>query len=296
MQYLERVQSGIDYIEENLDKPMSLTEISAHADMSHWHFQRIFKALTNETLKSYVRSRRIANSMDTLFDKSRSILDVAVASGFESHESYTRAFQRLFGYSPSDYRDQAQQRLITKKPRFDQCYLENLNKNISLEPRFYTSKERVFVGIKSQVKGVESDKANIAEKLPELWEAFIPRVHEIDNVVDGTFYGVISVEENHEGHMRLHYMACAEVSSVCNLPLGMASTRLEKQDYAEFRHTGKSDEEDFNQTISYIYSSWLLQSNKKHTYAPDIETYGPEFKYQSSDSIVYYAVPIAPIN
>lgn len=296
MQYLQKIQSGIDYIEDNLDKPMALTEISAHVDMSHWHFQRIFKALTNETLKSYVRSRRIASSMDMLFDKSCSILDVAVASGFESHESYTRAFQRLFGYSPSDYRDQALQRLITKKARFDQPYLENLNKNISLEPTFYSSKERILVGLKSQVIGIESDKANIAEKLPELWGRFIPRVHEIDNIVDDIRYGIISVEENQQGQKRLHYMACAEVSAVANLPKGMASMRLAKQDYAEFKYTGKVNVEDFNQTISYIYSNWLLQSNKKHTYAPDVETYGPEFDYQSAHSVVYYAIPIAAIN
>ena len=296
MQYLQRIQSGIDYIENNLDKTMLLAEVSAHAEMSHWHFQRIFKALTNETLKSYVRSRRIANSMDILFDKRHSILDVAVASGFESHESYTRAFQRLFGYSPSDYRDQAQQRLITKKARFDQSYLENLNKNISLEPTFYTSKARILVGVKSQVIGIESDKANIAEKLPKLWGDFIPRENEINNIVDDVRYGIISVEENEQGQKRLHYMACAEVSSVENLPEGMSSMHLAKQDYAEFKHTGKVDVNDFNQTISYIYSNWLLQSNKKHTYAPDVEIYGSEFNYQSDDSVVYYAIPIAPIS
>ncbi len=109
-------------------------------------------------------------------------------------------------------------------------------------------------------------------------------------------YGIISVEDNQLGQKRLHYMACAEVSSVCNLPNGMASMRLAKQDYAEFKHTGKVDVEDFNQTISYIYSNWLLQSNKKHTYAPDVEIYGSEFESQSPDSIVYYAIPIAPIS
>jgi len=106
---------------------MTLQNISAAANMSHWHFQRIFKALTNETLKSYVRSRRIVNSLDDLFDQHLSILDIALSSGFESHESYTRAFQKLFGITPSEYRKSAQDRLIFQKHQFDKNYLVNKN-------------------------------------------------------------------------------------------------------------------------------------------------------------------------
>ncbi|MEP0355991.1 AraC family transcriptional regulator [Paraglaciecola sp.] len=292
MKYIDSIQLGIDYIEDNLDKPIPLASVSAHANMSHWHFQRIFKALTNETLKSYVRSRRIANSMDSLFNKERSILDVAISSGFESHESYTRAFQKLFGYSPSEYRQRASQALIIKKARFDQGYLENLHQNLSLEPRIYTVRAKILVGVKIEVIGIESDKTNIAEKLPELWESFMPRVSEIDNTIEGTCYGIITIKENTKGEQKLFYMACIEVSKLGPTPKGMESTKLSEQQYAEFKHTGQVNTDHFNQTISYIYSSWLLGSNMKHTYGPDVETYGPEFNYQSDDSVVYYAVPI----
>lgn len=294
MKYLDRIQLGIDYIEDNLEKPIPLTSVSAHANMSHWHFQRIFKALTNETLKAYVRSRRIANSMDSLFDKERSILDVAIASGFESHESYTRAFQKLFGYTPSEYRQRASQALIIKKARFDQGYLENLHQHLNLEPRIYTKPAKVLVGTKIEVIGIESEKTNIAEKLPALWEGFMPRLAEISNTIEGTCYGIITVEENAKGEQKLFYMSCIEVSKLGPIPEGMVSTTIPEQQYAEFQHTGHVNTDHFNRTISYIYSSWLLRSNMKHTYGPDIETYGSEFNYQSDDSIVYYAVPIEP--
>ncbi|MEP0174093.1 MAG: AraC family transcriptional regulator [Paraglaciecola sp.] len=292
MKYLNAIQKAIDYIEENLDKPLPLTAISAHARMSHWHFQRIFKALTNETIKSYVRSRRIANSIDSLYDKNLSILDVAIASGFESHESYTRAFQKLFGYTPSEYRQRASQALIIKKAKFDQGYLENLHQNLLLEPRIFTSSAKVLVGTKIEVIGIESEQTNIAEKLPALWESFMPRLPEIKHKVEGTCYGIITIEENSESQQKLFYMSCIEVSQLSSIPDSMVSITLPAQQYAEFTHTGQVNTDHFNQTISYIYSSWLLGSNMKHTYGPDVETYGPEFNYQSDDSIVYYAVPI----
>ncbi|MEP1555037.1 effector binding domain-containing protein, partial [Paraglaciecola sp.] len=219
-------------------------------------------------------------------------LDVAIASGFESHESYTRAFQKLFGYTPSEYRQRASQALIIKKAKFDQGYLENLHQNLLLEPRIYTSSAKVLVGTKIEVIGIESEQTNIAEKLPALWESFMPRLPEIKHKVEGTCYGIITIEENSESQQKLFYMSCIEVSQLSSIPDSMVSITLPAQQYAEFTHRGQVNTDHFNQTISYIYSSWLLGSNMKHTYGPDVETYGPEFNYQSDDSIVYYAVPI----
>jgi AraC family transcriptional regulator len=292
MHYLGKIQAGIDFIENHLSTHIELTDISSHANMSHWHFQRIFKALTNETLKSYIRSRRIANSLEHLLNKQNSILDVAVASGFESHESYTRAFQRLFGFPPSKYRQGAKQKLIIRKPKFDSDYIKNLNDNVSLEPKIYHLEERHYIGIETEVKGIESEKTNIAEKLPALWDEFVPRLSEIESPIGNICYGIISQKNNAKGHNALHYLACIEVSDSSTILEGMKSMTLAAQQYAEFQHNGMVDVENVNRTISYIYSSWLLNTNMQHTFQPDIEIYGPEFKVQSEDSIIYYAIPI----
>lgn len=298
MYYLDKVQTAIDYIEEHLNRDIELTEISSVASMSHWHFQRIFKALTNETLKSYVRSRRITNSLDALYDKNFSILDIAIASGFESHESYTRAFQKLFGITPSEYRKSAKERLIFQKHRFDNDYLINLNTNLSQEPSFYSTQDRFFIGLSTEVIGIESEKNNIADKLPQLWEKFVPRLHEISDKVDDTCYGIISQEEDNAGSTKLFYTACIEVNNLPtnSLPKDMIATHLPSQLYAEFQHKGMVDIENVNRTINYIYSSWLMNSNMRHTYQADIEIYGPEFKMNTEDSIIYYAIPVEPIN
>ena len=61
MNYLKQVQRGIDFFEESLDDDISSEAISSEAianaaGISRWHFQRLFKALTNETLKTYIRN------------------------------------------------------------------------------------------------------------------------------------------------------------------------------------------------------------------------------------------------
>jgi len=297
MNNLARVQTAIDFIEENLDRNIQLTEISAVANMSHWHFQRIFRALTNETLKSYVRSRRIVNSLSTLQNKELSILDVAIATGFESHESYTRAFKKLFGITPSLFRESAQDNLIFQKYRFNESYLSNLNSNVELEPRFYSTSDRFFVGMTTECIGIESDKNNIAEKLPQLWENFVPRMQEVPNPKDQTGYGIISHKEDEYGNKtRLFYTACMQVNVLPeNLPNGFDSIHLPAQHYAEFKHRGMVDVDSVNQSISYIYSSWLMNSNMRHTYDADVETYSYEFIPKSEDSIIYYAIPVEPI-
>ncbi len=292
MNYLKQVQTGVDYIEANLDTEFSLADVAQAACMSQWHFQRIFKALTNETLKAYIRSRRIANSLDALLFSESSILEIAVDAGFETHESYTRAFQKMFDLTPSNYRKRAEKSLILRKAQFDIRYLQNIAENISLEPDIYSVGERHFVGIKTPVHGVDSEKNNLAEKLPPLWEGFIPRLTEIQFAIPDTCYGLI--EQSQEKPGQLEYTACIEVSriNITTIPEDMTVVTLPAQQYAQFTHKGLMNVDNLNNTVNYIYSSWLLRSELRHTFAPDLEIYGPEFAYQSEDSVVYYAIPV----
>lgn len=66
MDYLRQAQLGIDYIEAHLDSDIATADVARHAGISHWHFPRIFKGLTNETLKTYIRSRRMSGAADAL--------------------------------------------------------------------------------------------------------------------------------------------------------------------------------------------------------------------------------------
>lgn len=99
--YLDRIQQGVDYIESRLEEDIALADVAKAAGLSQWHFQRMFRALTGETLKTYIRSRRLANSLDRLLSTRLRILDIALLAGFESQESFARAFKQSFGVTRS---------------------------------------------------------------------------------------------------------------------------------------------------------------------------------------------------
>lgn len=70
----------------------------------------------------------------------------------------------------------------------------------------------------------------------------------------------------------------------------MAFVDIPESRYAKFTHKGES--KNINNTVNYIYSSWLLTSNRLHTSGPDLEVYGSEYDPVSNNAIMYYAIPI----
>ena len=290
MSYLRQIQVGIDYIEANLDFDITLAQVASATGISQWHFQRIFKALTNETLKTYIRSRRLANSLEKLLVTNAKIIDIAVCAGFESQESFTRAFKKTFDMTPNEYRKLGDKSLFLKKAQFDTEYLQHINRNISLEPEIYNQQRLLLVGLKTCFYSVDSEKNNIAEKLPPLWSDFLSRRGEIQNIVPGVGYGV--VRQTKENTDRLEYFAATEVSRLGVLPENMVSVEIPAATYAKFTHKGEV--KNINNTVNYIYSSWLLQSGMRHTYGADLEFYGSDYHPVSDKSIMHYAIPIKP--
>lgn len=82
----------------------SLNELSEQDGRSPWHLQRLIKAETGESPLQFSRRIRLQRSAATLVTTDKSVLDVAFDAGFESHESFTRAFRATFNLSPSGYR------------------------------------------------------------------------------------------------------------------------------------------------------------------------------------------------
>lgn len=92
------------HIQANLDGNLSLDALSQRAGLSAWHFHRAFKAETGETPASYVTRLRLERGAFRLQIQDASVLQIALDCGFNSHETFTRAFQRAFGKSPTAYR------------------------------------------------------------------------------------------------------------------------------------------------------------------------------------------------
>ena len=287
--YLERIQRGVDFIESKLDEDVVLSAVAREAGLSQWHFQRIFKALTGETLKTYIRSRRLAASLERLLTTNLRVLDIALLAGFESQEAFARAFKASFGISPLSYRKLGKRSLFLRKPQFDSGYLAQLQKNPSLEPTFIEEPARVLVGVRTTFFGTGSEKNNFSARLPALWAEFTPHMHEIPARDDTAAYGV--VRQCSEADEELEYHAACIVSSLGAIPGGMRVLELPRTRYARFSHRGPAEELD--RTVSYAYATWLAGSGLRHSGGADLEIYGAEYHPTSPDSLIEYAIPLA---
>lgn len=102
---IKRVQNAIIFVENNLLEPIEIDTVAEQAFMSKSSFYVLFFELFNTTIKDYIRKRRLANSAYDLIYTKQTILDIALHYQYQSYESYSRSFKKLFGISPTYYRE-----------------------------------------------------------------------------------------------------------------------------------------------------------------------------------------------
>ncbi len=100
---INAVQRMQNYISENINSPITLSDIAKAAGYSQWHSARIFKELTGKSPFEYLRAFRLSRAALYLRDNQAKIIDVAFDFVFDSHEGFTRAFNKHFGMSPKKY-------------------------------------------------------------------------------------------------------------------------------------------------------------------------------------------------
>lgn len=95
---------ALTFIEENIERPISLDELAGLSYMSRFHFSRTFKARTGMTPMSLIAHVRIERSMSLLRQNPDCVSDIALAVGFSSLSHFTDQFKRITGMTPSEYR------------------------------------------------------------------------------------------------------------------------------------------------------------------------------------------------
>lgn len=105
LDYRQRVCRAMNYISGNLDRDLALEDIARAANFSAFHFHRIFKAATGETVFGFVRRLRLEWAANRLLGKPREdITAVALECGFSSSQNFAKAFRAHYGATPSEFR------------------------------------------------------------------------------------------------------------------------------------------------------------------------------------------------
>lgn len=97
------VQRMQDYIEDNLEEPISMAELSRVASFSPWYSYRLFQRFVGLSPFCYIRRLRLAKAALKLKGGGKKVIDAAFDLGFENVDGFTRAFRREFGMLPSTY-------------------------------------------------------------------------------------------------------------------------------------------------------------------------------------------------
>ncbi len=132
MTIYEQIQKTIDYLEKNLSSQLTCEHIADEANMSVRSFYNYFWVISGYSYKQYVIKRRLTKALDLLQKKNLQIVDVAFESGYETHESFSRAFKNEFGVSPVDFRRRPQNfKGVSKLKIIKEMYMGVIVKSLS---------------------------------------------------------------------------------------------------------------------------------------------------------------------
>ena len=107
--WTEGIQNAVQYIEDNLENELRIEDIAAKAYVSPFHFQKIFSVLCGFTVGEYIRCRRLTLAAEELSLSDARVIDIALKYGYDSPDSFTRAFTKFHGASPSAAKEKGAQ-------------------------------------------------------------------------------------------------------------------------------------------------------------------------------------------
>ena len=270
--WIEGIQQSIDYIEQNLAETLDIEEIAGIAALSPFYYQRIFGALCGMTVGEYIRARRMTLAAQELTGSDAKVIDVAVKYGYDSPDSFTKAFVRFHGIAPSK----------AKEPGAPLRAMAPLHIRISLEGgsmmdyRIVEKAPFTIVGVK---RPFNSDTSY--QEIPKFWDEWLALGEK--RPVMGTFGVCIDMDgKDFDYWIADLYFPWEDVPEGCETRLIPGSL------WAQFPCTIST----LQDTNTKIWSEWL-PALQGYTLARDydIEVYLPP-EEGSREMKVYIWVPL----
>ncbi len=156
MDWITGIQNAINYIENHLQNTIDYEEVAKQSFSSSFHFQRVFSILCGMTLGEYIRARRLSLAGTELATTNAKVIDVAAKYGYESPESFTKAFQKFHGMTPSQARSNG-----AMLKSFSRLSIKiTLEGGTTMKYRIEEKPAMLLTGYKKRFSGNPGDKQN----------------------------------------------------------------------------------------------------------------------------------------
>ena len=263
MDWIERLNEAIRYIEENLTGKIEYEKLGQIACCSAYHFQRMFTYMAGMPLSEYIRKRKMSLAAVDLQEDEAKVIDIAAKYGYTSPTAFNRAFQSVHGINPSSVKNEG-----TAIKSFPPITFKITVKGVEeMNYRIETKGAFRIVG-KSYPLSREIEQ-NFLE-VPQMWDGAVKdgTIKKIISLMDAQPQGVLGVSACSDDAQWRYYIA---VSSSADIDDSLEEYIIPESMWAIFpgAGTGKSIQE----LEKRIVTEWLPTSGFEFTEGPDIEVY-----------------------
>ncbi|MBE5962060.1 MAG: AraC family transcriptional regulator [Lachnospiraceae bacterium] len=248
MDWIELLRCTIDYIEAHLLDPISAEDIARNLNMSSFYLQKGFRLMTGYSIGEYIRNRRLYLAALDLLEDDKKVIDLAFLYGYETPESFTKAFRRFHGVSPVQIKTQGY--------KMKQFLPLNIQISVSGGSKLTVTIEKMEA---MEVVGIERrfpyDKAY--ELIPKLWAEYCESTMQklCRNLPDCHIgmYG-ISMEEE-EDRKEFRYLIAGEYHGE-EIPEGLKVVKIPGFLWAKFQSIGPMPSS-IQSLNTRIFKEWL---------------------------------------
>ena len=264
MEWLDRMNLAIGYIEDNLADEIDPGQAAKIACCSVFHFQRMFSYMANVSLAEYIRRRRMTLAAFELQNSDIKIIDLALKYGYESPTSFTRAFHTVHGIAPSCAREKGVN--LVAQPRM--TFFISIKGDVQMN---YKIEEKGAFRVVGAKEHMELALEESFVRVPQFWGETIQSgmFSDICKLSNQEPFGVLGISTCMNGKDFDYYIACATDKPT---PHNMHEYRVPAATWAIFECTGPMPTA-IQELQKRIITEWLPTSGYEYADAPDIEVY-----------------------
>lgn len=246
MNWLESISKAIKYIEDNINNDIKIEDVANNGYLSSYYLQKGFSIMCGFTISEYIRNRKLTLAGNDLINTNEKIIDIAFKYGYESPDSFTKAFTRFHGSTPNSIRRNG----ATIKEFAPLKINIDLKGGYTMEYKIEEKESFKVIGL-SKVMKYET----AYEEVPKLWQSFFVK-KELSSIC--TKYG-INIDTKMNGN-EFEYLICDDYSSDKEVPKDVIIKEIPKHTWAIFSCIGRSDKS-VAETNEKIFKEWLPSSS-----------------------------------